>query len=115
MLQLLENETTNAVIISFPGEMSQNDFLDMRSYFESNYFNKNIFNIIIDCGALTNPPSIAYGVFCSLTRDSMRKGGRLCFTNINPLVKKVMDRIHVTEQINIFENKDDAISSYQYQ
>jgi anti-anti-sigma factor len=106
----LEFKTQGDVcVVRVPESLDQHDYLELRSYFKSEFFDKGKFKIVLDCGAIDEFPSIAFGVFCSLARDSKRLGGFCNLARVSDSMFSIMKKIHIDQQINAFSTIKEAV------
>ncbi len=111
MRQLKEEFINDIAVVTMADDLTQNDYLEARQYFNNRFIEGGTRYLILDCELLKDPPSIAYGVFCSLNRDFIRAGGRMVIIHISAQVKTIMDRIHVTEQLFLYATQAEAMDA----
>ncbi|MBF0101205.1 MAG: STAS domain-containing protein [Desulfobacterales bacterium] len=109
MNTMIITEQDNCVIATIPPDLTQHDYLEMREYFNDHFFTKGKNKLVINCEAVTDLPSIAFGVFCSLTRDTRRLGGTFSLVHVGNALRKTMARTHIDKQLNIVNTLTDAM------
>lgn len=105
-------EQEGVCVVNLPSHFTQHDYLNLRSYFKDAFIDRGKLNVVLECTALIDPPSIAYGVMCSINRDLLRSGGRFAIGNIPTETRDIMERIHITNQVNVFLTTEEALASF---
>ena len=109
MKKLAYIQKDDICIVSLPSQLNQHDYLGLRDYFKREFIQAGKLRIVLDCSELIDPPSIAYGVMCSVNRDLIRNGGKFAIGNIPKETHDIMERIHITNQVSVFTSDAEAI------
>lgn len=99
MNRLQHTRNAQVHIFRIPADYGQHDYMKMRDHIRSTALQDGQAQVILDCADLDDPPSIAFGVFCGITRDAARAGGKCILVNANARMQSVMSRTHINEQV----------------
>ena len=99
------------VVVALPADLGQHDYLEMRAWFGAQLFQRGEKRVVLDCAAAEDPPSIAYGVFCGLSRDVQRAGCGFGLVGVSARVRTVMARTHVDQQLRIWKDIAEAATA----
>jgi anti-anti-sigma factor len=91
----------NVSVLCLREDLDQHDWLEMRQYVATNFLEAGRACLILDCEACAELPSIAFGVFCSLSRDAQRLGGGLRLIHVSPAVRAIMAQTHVDQRVRV--------------
>lgn len=109
MKKLDEERKDGVVKLMLRVDLSQNDYLGMREYVRKTYIEQGEQRIVMDCESVQELPSIAFGVFCSLSRDLQRTGGVFGVVHVSSSIRQIMARTHVDQQVKVFGTWNEAI------
>jgi anti-anti-sigma factor len=113
MKKLKVTQMDHVVVIQLRDDFSQNDYLQMRTFVNNNYLIKGLNKIVIDCEKTNSLPSIAFGVFCSISRDSKRTGGNCFLIHLSAFNLRIIKRTHIDKLVNVFATLNDALDQYR--
>jgi len=111
MKSLTEERKDGLVRLQLRDDLTQNDYLGMRDHMRHEYFEKGDKKLVIDCEAVAELPSIAFGVFCSLARDSARLGGAFGVIHVSASIRQIMARTHVDQQVKVYNTWNEAVQA----
>ncbi len=105
-LELTQKE--DITIVKIDESLSQNDYLSMRDFFKEDVFGKGHRNIVLDCDAVSSLPSIAFGTFCSLSRDAKRLGGQCVLIHVCEAIFGIMKKTHANRIVTVLSSFAEA-------
>lgn len=95
-------------IILLDNNLTQNDYLSMREQIKERCFDKGNINIVIDCDVVAVLPSIAFGVFCSVSRDAKRLGGFCVLIHVSKNINEILSMTHADKLVQILNSLADV-------
>lgn len=113
MKKLKTTKKDDIVILQLRDDLTQNDYLQMRTYVNNSYLTRGLTKVIIDCEKTNTLPSIAFGVFCSISRDSKRIGGNCFLIHLSSFNLQIIKRTHMDKQVSTFPTLQDALEQYK--
>lgn len=84
--------------------LGQNEYLELRNHLSEKLFLNGDIHVIINCEKVYELPSLAFGVFCAITRDTHRAGGKLGLIHVSQDIANVMAKTHIDQQVKIYGN-----------
>ncbi len=92
MKSLPFTEVGSHAVILLPNMIDQNDWLGLRDLVRRQFIDRGQIQLVIDCEACPDLPSLAYGAFASLSRDLRMAGGSLHLIHVSEKVRNVLTR-----------------------
>lgn len=98
-----------ATVFTLTGEMTQNDYLELPAFIHAFFLEKGERKLIFDCKNIEEFPSIAFGVFCTLSRDLHRLKGMLTLIGVKEAMLQIMKQIHFDQQVRVMPTLEAAL------
>jgi len=95
-------------IVTLHENLGQSDYLELRDYLSEKLFINGDVHLIINCEKICELPSLAFGVFCAITRDTLRVGGKLGLIHVSLDIANVMAKTHIDQQVKVYGNLAEA-------
>ena len=94
-------EQDGHVLIQLPDHLNQNDWSELRDHIHRQFIDKGQINLVFDCEHVIDLPSIAFGLFTSLSRDLRRISGSLHLIHLSENSRRVLTRIRLDSLIPV--------------
>ncbi len=113
MKNLVAERKDGIVCLQLRDDLSQNDYFGMREYMRNEFFEKGEKKLVFDCEPVSELPSIAFGVFCSLSRDALRLGGTFGVMHVSAAIRQIMTRTHVDQQVKVYNTWNEVVQAME--
>ncbi len=97
-------------VYRIPASAGQHEYMSLRDRVRAEAVQGGDARVLLDCRALRDPPSIAFGVFCGITRDARRAGGGCVLVHVSEVMQSIMDRTHIAEQVTVAATVADGMA-----
>lgn len=102
-------EGDGIAVLVLQESLTQQDYLGMRQHVKATLLDQGVIYIVVDLDSVEELPSIAFGVFCSLARDTRRLGGWCRLIHVGSSLRTILRRTHVDQQVSAFETLRQAL------
>jgi len=99
------------LIIRLEGELDHHTSEEVRRKIDSEYYNNNLLNMVLDLGGLNFMDSSGIGLIMGRYKNCKEQGGKLSIVNINSKVERILEMSGLMKIVNIYITVEEALKS----
>lgn len=99
------------LIITLEGELDHHSSKEIRKKIDSEYYNNNLKNMVLDLGNLNFMDSSGIGLIMGRYKNCKEQYGKLSIVNINPKVERILEMSGLMEIVHIYTTVEKAIKA----
>jgi stage II sporulation protein AA (anti-sigma F factor antagonist) len=111
ILRLSTEVLDDNLIITLEGELDHHSSEEIRKKIDSEYYNNNLKNIVLDLGNLNFMDSSGIGLIMGRYKNCKEQYGKLSIVNINSKVERILEMSGLMEIVHIYTTVEKAIKA----
>lgn len=111
ILRLSTDIINNNLIVKLEGELDHHISEEIRKKIDSEYYNSNLKNMVLDLGGINFMDSSGIGLIMGRYKNCKEQGGKLSIVNINPKVERIIEMSGLMEIVHIYTTIEKAIEA----
>ena len=99
------------LIIKLEGELDHHSSEEIRRKIDSEYYNKNLKNLVLDLDGLKFMDSSGIGLIMGRYKNCKEQNGSISIVNINPKIGRIVEMSGLKEIVPIYTTIEEAIKA----
>lgn len=101
MQKITFQDINNKILISIDNSFNQEDYLTLFDTLEKALLSKGKHTLLFNCENISEFPSIAFGIFCRLSRECKKVQGSFTLVKPSNAIIEMMQKIHITKLVPV--------------